>query len=224
MTSSSTNRSYANKASLLVLFLFFMGISASHAQNSSHHKTDELIGAMELSEGDWAADVGSGDGDYTGPIIKAVGTTGHVFAVDIDTGELADLNEKVKKHNETEEKPDIENITTVYSIETDPMLPANSIDAVLVRNAYHHFSAHQSMLRNIKTALKPGGRLVIEESIQDDMVGKSREEQIEQHDLGIKYVREELKAAGFTIHDEINPLSDRDGHFHWVIVATRPES
>jgi SAM-dependent methyltransferase len=104
------------------------------------------------------------------------------------------------------------------------MLPRTSLDAVLVRNAYHHFSAPKTMLRHIKAALTPDGRLVIEESIDEDMIGKSRAEQVDAHDLGIEHVREELTAAGFTIQRDVNPLMETNWGIYWMIVATRPNS
>jgi predicted methyltransferase len=80
------------------------------------------------------------------------------------------------------------------------------------------------MLQHIKAALKPEGRLVLQESIAEDMIGKSRAEQVDAHDLGIEYVRKELKAAGFAIQREENPLMKATWGIYWMIVATRPES
>jgi FkbM family methyltransferase len=168
---------------------------------------------MAIEAGDWAADVGSGDGDYTLPMAERVGPSGRVFAVDVDPDKIDELNERLQDN-------DVEHVTSVYSVEDNPMLPINSFDAVLVRNAYHHFTAHESMLRHIKAALKPGGRLVIEESIDEDMIGESREAQVDNHDLGIEYVREELEAAGFTIQREENPLMETNWGIYWMIVAT----
>lgn len=204
-----------NKVSILLLSLLFLGTGVSCGQNT--RDADELLEAMEISTGSWAADVGSGDGDYTIPMAERVGPSGRVFAVDIDHEKLDELNEKLQEN-------EIEHVTSVYSVENNPMLPTNSLDAVLVRNAYHHFTAYQSMLRHIKAALKPDGRLVIEESVNDDMVGASRKEQVEEHDIGLKYVREELTAAGFTIQEEVNPLMETSWGFHWMIIATRPGS
>lgn len=204
-----------HKVSILLLSLLFLGISASCGQNP--HDTEDLLDAMDIRSGSWVADVGSGDGDYTIPMAERVGASGRVFAVDVDPDKLDELNERLQEQ-------EIDHVTSVYSVEDNPMLPTNTLDAVLVRNAYHHFTAHQSMLRHIKAALKPGGRLVIEESVSSDMVGESREEQVEDHDIGLKYVREELKAAGFTIKSEANPLKETDWGFYWMIVATRPGS
>jgi ubiquinone/menaquinone biosynthesis C-methylase UbiE len=200
-------------ASLLLLVLFVLGPTASCGQGVDD--TDALLDAMAIEEGDWVADVGGGDGDYTIPMAERVGPSGRVFAVDVDPDKLDELNERLRDN-------EIEHVTSVYSVEDNPMLPRDAFDAVLVRNAYHHFTAPESMLRHIRAALKPDGRLVIEESIGEDMRGKSRAEQVDAHDLGIAYVREELKAAGFTIQKKVNPLMETNWGIYWMIVATRP--
>lgn len=213
MTSIQLSPGAPRRVYLLVLCLLFVGLSVSSAQNTPPPQTNELLDAMEIQKGHWAADVGCGDGDYTIPMAARVGPSGRVFAVDIDHRKLDELNDRLAAR-------DIDNVTSVYSVEDNPMLPAQSLDAVLVRNAYHHFTAHESMLRHIRAALKSGGRLVIEESIDNDLVGESRERQTRAHDLGIEYVREELQAAGYTIQDEVNPLSKSSRQHHWLIVAT----
>jgi len=200
---------------VLVLLLCFLALGST--VSCGQDDTDALLNAMAIQQGNWVADVGSGDGDYTIPMAERVGPSGRVFAVDVDPDKLDKLNERLVDN-------DIEHVTSVYNVENNPMLPVNTLDAALVRNAYHHFTAHESMLRHIKAALKPGGRLVIEESIDEDMIGKSRAEQVDAHDLGIEYVREELTAAGFTIQEEVNPLMETNWGIYWMIVATRPES
>jgi ubiquinone/menaquinone biosynthesis C-methylase UbiE len=202
------------RASLFLLLLLVVGSTASCGQEVDD--VDALLEAMAIESGDWVADVGSGVGDYAIPIAERVGPSGRVFAVDVDHDKLDELNERLQENG-------IEHVTSVYSVEDNPMLPIHSLDAVLVRKAYHHFSAPQSMLRHIKAALKPDGRLVIEESIGEDMIGASREAQAANHNLGIGYVREELTAAGFTIEKEVNPLLESSWGTYWMIVAKRPE-
>lgn len=174
-----------------------------------------LLGAMQIERGDWVADVGSGEGEYTLQMAEAVGNSGRAFAVDIDEDDLEELNEEIKAR-------DVANITTVSSVYANPMLPRRSFDALLVRNAYHEFTAHASMLRHMRTALEPGGRLVMEESIEDDLVDADRERQVDDHDLGMRHARRELTRAGFEIAREVDTLRDGGDHRHWMIVATRP--
>lgn len=214
MTTSSISMSIFRTVAI-ILPLALLGITPSCGQSTPHGKASELFEAMSIQEGDWAADVGSGDGDYTVGMASKVGESGRIFAVDIDSDDLSELNSKIKEQ-------EIRNITTVYSIYDNPMLPTSSLDAILVRNAYHEFTAHESMLRHMKRALKPGGRLVMEESVSNGMGGKSREEQTEEHDLGIEYARKELKALGFALEKEDRSFVNAEGHHHWLLIATRP--
>jgi len=208
---------FRTRIAVLLAAVLVLSAGCVNGQNRRSDEADRLFDAMEIDAGSWAADVGSGDGDYTLPMARRVGDTGRVFAVDVSADALDELNEKIAEN-------DVETITTVYSIEDNPMLPVNAFDALLVRNAYHHFTAPESMLRHMKASLKPDGRLVITESVDRDMMDASREAQVENHDLGIQYVRQELKAAGFTIESEVKPFVESDYEIHWLIVATRSES
>ncbi|MFB6280331.1 MAG: class I SAM-dependent methyltransferase [Salinibacter sp.] len=204
---------------LAALLLVALGLFASPiiAQLGAPDDTEALLGAMAIKEGDWVADVGSGEGEYTLPMAKAVGDSGRAFAVDIDEDDLEELNEEIKDR-------EIENVTTVSSVYDNPMLPRRSFDALLVRNAYHEFTAHEQMLDHLHAALKPGGRLVMGEYIDDEMVERDREAQVDDHDLAMRYAREELRQAGFKIVREVDTLRylDRHDSRFWMMVATRP--
>jgi ubiquinone/menaquinone biosynthesis C-methylase UbiE len=201
----------------LVLVVLGLFVSPISAQLSPPDDTEALLGAMKIDEGDWGADVGSGEGEYTLPMAKAVGNSGRVFAVDIDEDDLEELNEKIKDR-------DVDNVTVVSSVYDNPMLPRRSFDALLVRNAYHEFTAHEQMLDHLHAALKPGGRLVMGEYIDDEMVEHDREAQVEDHDLAMRYARKELRQAGFKIVREVDTLRylDRHDSRFWMMVATRP--
>ncbi len=176
-----------------------------------------LLDAMTIEKGDWVADVGSGEGEYTLQMAAAVGDSGRAFAVDIDEDDLEELNDAIKDRG-------VAHITTVSSVYDNPMLPRRSFDAVLIRNAYHEFTLHEAMLRHIRAALKPGGRLVLAEYIEDEMVERNREAQVEEHNLAMRYAREELTQAGFEIVNEMDTLrySDAYGRRIWMMVAVRP--
>lgn len=181
--------------------------------------TEALLGAMQVDAGDWVADVGSGEGEYTLQMAGAVGDSGRAFAVDIDENDLEELNEEIKDRS-------VDNVTVVSSVYDDPMLPRRSFDAILVRNAYHEFTAHEVMLGHLYAALKPGGRIVMGEYIDDEMLDEDREDQVDEHDLAMRYAREELRQAGFQVVEEVDTLrySSEYSRRFWMMVATRPVS
>lgn len=158
-----------------------------------------LLDGMHISEGDWVADVGSAEGEYALQMARGVGESGRVFAVDIDEDALEELNETVTER-------DVENMTVVSSVADNPMLPRASFDAVLVRNTYHEFTAHEAMLEHLCVALKPSGRLVLAEFIGQDLKGEDRAKQVANHELAPRYARQELEQAGFEIVKEVTSV------------------
>lgn len=197
-----------------LLFILIIGSSIAEAQHD-HRKVDELFEAMDLKEGSWVADIGSREGYYSIRMAPRVGATGHVFAVDINENSLEELHENIKRRN-------IDNITPVFSIHESPMLPANSLDAILVRNAYHEFIDYMEMLRQIRKSLKPGGRLVLADAYDEDTMNMPREDQVDDHDIALHYARKEVQEAGFRIikeDPEFTEKSDRSGRGYWLIIA-----
>ena len=85
------------------------------------------------------------------------------------------------------------NVITVQGSYTDPMLPKGQMDLVLLVDVYHEFSEPQKMLRGIRDALKPDGRLVLLEYRKEDPKIPIREE----HKMTVAEVRTELEAEGF---------------------------
>lgn len=174
---------------------------------------ERLWQAMELDEGDWVADIGSREGFFSIRMAPIVGETGHVFAVDINDSALRGLHQNIAGEQ-------LSNITPVYSVNGNPMLPAHSLDAILIRNTYHEFDEPLAMLRHIKTALKKGGLLVIAEPIGDDMVNATREGQSRSHYISKNYVLSDLEKAGFTILKQEDQYTiGHRGDRLWLIVA-----
>ena len=85
---------------------------------------------------------------------RRVGPEGRVYATDIQPQMLAMLAERLKKER-------ITNVMPVLGAIDDPRLPASSLDLILMVDVYHEFSEPQKMLRGLREALKPGGRLVL---------------------------------------------------------------
>ncbi len=197
---------------MVLLVLFLMGSSVTKAQ---HHesKAEELFDIMKLQKGSWVADVGSREGRYSVAMSTIVGDEGHVFAVDIDEDAFDGLQENIVDEGAS-------NVTPVFSIPGNPMLPDHSLDVVLVRSTYHEFTQYMSMLRQIRQSLKPDGRLIIADPITENLVGASRSKQTDHHKLESKFVRDELIGAGFSIKKVDKKFSENDHHRHWLIVAT----
>ena len=83
-----------------------------------------------------------------------VGPKGRVYANDLQQGMLDIIRRRLERER-------IGNVEVVLGTTTDPRLPRASLDLALMVDVYDEFSEPQAMLRQIREALKPGGRLVL---------------------------------------------------------------
>ena len=116
----------------------------------------DLIRAMGLRPGMTVADIGTGIGYMLPFLSRRVGADGKVIAEDIFDDFLASAKQQA-------ETAKLTNVTFVKGSDTDPNLPAGSIDIALALDVYHHFDYPEKMLAAIHKALKPEGKLVIVE-------------------------------------------------------------
>jgi precorrin-6B methylase 2 len=158
------------------------------------------------------ADVGAGDGFLTARLARAVGPGGHVFAVDVSDRAVERLRARVREDGLT-------NVTVVKGDASDPRLDAASLDAAVIINSYHEMVDHQAMLRTLREALKPTGRLVIIEPISQKLLNDARERQVRDHEIAARFVEQEARDAGFHIETLQDPFTKRSGVAEWLIVA-----
>jgi predicted methyltransferase len=147
-----------------------------------------ILKATGVGPGDEVADVGAGSGLYTALFARAVGPEGWVYAVDIAPKFIEYLAAKLPAAG-------ITNVTPVLCTERSASLPPASVDVVFVCDTYHHFAHPQETLASIRSALRPGGRLVIVDFVREE--GVSREWVLEHVRAGEATVRKEIEAAGF---------------------------
>jgi SAM-dependent methyltransferase len=116
---------------------------------------------INVASGSTVADIGAGSGYFTERLSKLVGSTGRVYANDIQRGMLQLLQQRI-------DRVGLKNITLVLGEPADPKLPAGAIDMALMVDVYHELNDPQTMLANIRKALKPDGRLVLLEYKGED--------------------------------------------------------
>ncbi len=187
-------------------------------------RATDILKKLSLSDGDWAADVGAGNGYYSQRMASLVGASGRVFAEDIGAYAINVLHERVRLF-------DLRNVDVVKGDVGDPNLPADSLTAVLVVDSYHHFSQHQAMTQQIRKALKPGGRLVVADYSRTDHRDLPRADQLKIHEIDPELVRAELEQCGFRFLECEDPFVKRvpeakDSSANradlWLMVAVRP--
>jgi ubiquinone/menaquinone biosynthesis C-methylase UbiE len=187
------------------------------ATRDKWQRAADLIHMMSIAAGDRVADIGCHEGYMTFKLAKVVGTKGTIYAVDVETGKLEKVKKRAAQNNFSQ-------IKTVKGDYDDPKLPLNSLEAVLILDAYHEMDAHDKILQHIKSSLKTGGRLILCEPIADERRNASRTEQERKHELDMRFATEDLRKAGFKIIFQKDKYIDRTkekGDWMWVIVAEK---
>ena len=116
--------------------------------------TECMLSAAALSDGDRVLDIGSGSGDMALLAAARVGPSGSVTANDIDPAALARLAERQSVQT------GLPRITLRVSAAEELTLDPESFDVALARNCLMYLRDLGAALRNIRQALRRGGRLV----------------------------------------------------------------
>jgi len=129
-------------------------------EREREERTDLLVNALPLEPDDVVADIGAGTGYFSIPIARRV-PQGRVLAVDIQQ-QMLDIIEERKRQGAPG------NIEPVLGTITDPNLPSNGVDLILLVDAYHEFSHPSEMGQAMANALRPGGKVVLIEYRAED--------------------------------------------------------
>lgn len=164
-----------------------------HEGREVYDKRMQIVQALRLKPGMRVADVGAGTGFFSRLFSPQVGNTGKVYAEDISEVFVRNIRRIARQQG-------MHNIISVLGTDRDARLPRASLDLIFVCDTYHHFEYPQTMLASLRSALKPGGRLVIIDFVKDPA---SSSDWIMKHVRANKHtVIGELKAAGFRMGRE----------------------
>ena len=153
------------------------------------------LNAIGIQPASTVAEIGAGVGYVVLKMSKRVGPDGMVFANDIQPAMLERLKEATTRLG-------IRNVTTVLGEPNDPKLPENRMDLIILVDVYHEFSQPQQMLRGIRSALKPSGRLVLLEYRKEDPAVPI----LADHKMSVAEVKAELEPEGFRLAETIESL------------------
>ncbi|HZR82445.1 MAG TPA: class I SAM-dependent methyltransferase [Candidatus Binatia bacterium] len=115
---------------------------------------DRVLEAIGVHDGERVADVGAGGGYFTFRLAKAVGSTGVVYAVDVDPDMIDYLRTRARDDG-------FRNVEVVAAPTDAPGLPPQSIDLLFMSNTYHHIEDPVAYFRNARRCLRDGGRVAI---------------------------------------------------------------
>jgi ubiquinone/menaquinone biosynthesis C-methylase UbiE len=110
-----------------------------------------ILEEVGIKPGFHVLDYGCGPGGYIIPLAELVGESGKIYALDIHP--LA-----IRKVQDIASKKRLANVETILS-DCKTGLPDDTLDAVLLYDAFHHLSDPNVVLRELHRVLKPDGIL-----------------------------------------------------------------
>jgi len=164
-------------------------------EREAEEQPDRALDLIGIAKGTTVADVGAGNGYITWRMAQRVGPAGKVYAVDIQPEMLRMLRTNMRERK-------LDNFEAVLGAFDDPKLPPNAIDLITLVDVYHEFSEPQKMLRGMRAALKPDGRLVLLEYRGEDPTVPIRPE----HKMTVAQVKAELEPEGFRLDRLVDDL------------------
>jgi predicted methyltransferase len=205
---------------LLLVLLSFTSLAAQQAGQqgltdgmiaTAAREVPRLVELLELKPGMTIADVAGGFGAWTTAFAKWTGPSGRVYSTEIGQKQLDFLRETVTREKLT-------NVTVLEGAERSANLPAGCCDAILIRDAFHHFTQPADMLRSVVASLKPGGRLAVIDFPPRSNSGRPQGVPANRigHGVPPSVVIEEVTAAGLTLvrqDPQWSPQSQPSGLF-----------
>jgi len=155
---------------------------------------ERVIQSLEIKPGDRVVDLGSGGGYFTFRLAKAVGSSGKVYAVDIDR-DMTDLVAKQAK------KENAGNVEVILGKPDDPLLPEAGVDLIFTVDTYHHFENRVNYFAKLRKVLRPNGRIAI-----IDFDRRAWFEGLWRHYTPSEFIKREMEAAGFSLQREFDFL------------------
>lgn len=164
-----------------------------------------LIDALNLEPTDVVADIGAGTGYMSFRMATQV-PEGKVLAVDIQP-EMLEMLEFFQEINQ------IENVETILGSPDNPNLPEDSVDLVLMVDAYHEFEYPYEMMQAIVRSLKPNGRAVLVEYRGENWLLPIKR----LHKMSEDQVKREMKQVGLEWQETLEVLPQQH-----ILIFSKP--
>jgi ubiquinone/menaquinone biosynthesis C-methylase UbiE len=165
---------------------------------------NRVMDLLGIQAGKNVADIGAGSGWFTVRASRRVGSAGAVLAEDINPLAIEAIGKRAIKENLT-------NIRTVLGRPDDPMLPAGSVDAVLLLKVYHEIAHPVTFMKALRPALRQGAKVGI-----IDRNGNGAD-----HGVDHAVVEKEMGEAGFRLAASYD-FTKADGQDYFLIFEAKP--
>ncbi|MDX1813541.1 MAG: class I SAM-dependent methyltransferase [Candidatus Bathyarchaeia archaeon] len=172
----------------------------------------QLVPTFNLKRGQRILDVGAGTGVLVPFLLKAVGPTGHVTAVDFAEKMVEVCNVKYAG---------VSNVSVLVQRVENLDFPLESFDAVTCFGLFPHLENKEAALAQLNRVMKPGGKLIIAHALSSTEIiaHHSRTPEVAHDALPDKTeMKRLLKQTGFTgIH-----ITDEPGCY--ICLSTKPSA
>ena len=119
-------------------------------------RVDDILDDLKISDGSVVADIAAGGGWFSDRLSRRVGPTGLVYAEEIQQSMIQAMTRRFQVEN-------ITNVRTVRGTPTDPNLPANALDAVVIINSFRDIDQPVPLLQRLRASLNKRGLIGIVE-------------------------------------------------------------
>jgi ubiquinone/menaquinone biosynthesis C-methylase UbiE len=109
------------------------------------------------SRGGIWADLGSGTGAFTLALAELIGPQGRIYSVEKQRGRLEQQKRAFSARIKVPNPPDVHYLPADFTQQLE--LPA--LDGIVMANALHFFRDKQTVIRHVRSFLKPGGRFIL---------------------------------------------------------------
>ena len=162
-------------------------------------KIEEVIPLLQLQPGDIVVDIGSGSGQFSIPLARAVAPGGKLIAEDIHPGLLTHVELRAKEFKVT-------NLQTVRGEVDDPKLP-ELVDLAFFHDVLHHIEHRAVFLQSLAKYIKPDGRVAIIDIDKDHPRASHKDDPV--YTMSQNDITGWMRDAGFSLVEEHNDLFDR---------------
>jgi ubiquinone/menaquinone biosynthesis C-methylase UbiE len=147
-------------------------------------RPEEVVRLLSLAPGDSVADLGAGTGYFLPYLSRAVGPSGSVWALDVESAMVEHVRQRARAEG-------LDNVRALRVAPDDPGLPEASLARILIVDTWHHIDDRVAYATRLARALRPGGEIWVVDFTLESDIGPPPA-----HRLSAEQVRSELEGAG----------------------------
>lgn len=149
-------------------------------------EADRLANVLQLRPGQSVADIGAGDGALIVELARRVGGQGRAFASEQTPQRRQQIEARAVREGVA--------MSVIEAADAATNLPDACCDAITMRLVLHHVGDVPAFARDLRRAIRPGGRIAIIEFAPGALPHLA-----DDHGIDVDRVVHDFTAAGFTV-------------------------